>query len=223
MPVNSGFGAGGGESQEHVVSNLAAISSRTIRGWQSPSRIGVECERAQGPDALPEAAPATFVHAGRMCSPCAAVWRVAVRKRSPTPREAAPDREAIGLQVAAFCGDCHAVPPPGSFPRRAWREQVELGHRFYVESGRNDLLVPPMNDVIGYYESLAPEELVLPAPEAAADGVTIRFERTVIEFPHSRPLFPAVSHLRRTAVGGRWPAGVAVLRHERRRSAPADP
>ncbi len=119
----------------------------------------------------------------------------------PTPREPARDRESIGLQVAAFCGDCHAVPRPGSFPRRAWREQVELGHRFYVESGRNDLRVPPMNEVIGYYESLAPDELVLGTPEEPADGVTIRFERTVIEFPHSRPLFPAVSHVRRTSAG----------------------
>jgi len=93
------------------------------------------------------------------------------------------------------------VPPPGSFPRRAWREQVELGHRFYVESGRNDLPVPRMNDVIGYYESLAPEELVVREPEETADGVKIRFERTVIKFPHSRPLFPAVSHLRRMDVG----------------------
>ncbi|NLF73279.1 MAG: VCBS repeat-containing protein [Candidatus Anammoximicrobium sp.] len=90
------------------------------------------------------------------------------------------------------------MPPPASFPRRAWREQVELGQRFYVESGRNDLPVPRMNDVIGHYESLAPEELVLPPPEEAADGVKIRFERTFVEFPYNSPLFPAVSHLRRT-------------------------
>jgi hypothetical protein len=107
--------------------------------------------------------------------------------------------------VAAFCGDCHAVPPPESFPRRAWREQVELGHRFYVDSGRNDLLVPPMNDVIGYYESLAPEELVLPAHDEPAAGVKIRFERTRIEFPHRRPLFPAVSHVRLMPPGAAGP------------------
>jgi len=100
--------------------------------------------------------------------------------------------------VAAFCGDCHAVPPPDSFPRRAWREQVELGYRFYVESGRSDLQVPLMNDVIGYYESLAPEELVLRPPDEAADGPKLRFERTTIPFPHGDPLFPAVAHLRRT-------------------------
>lgn len=123
------------------------------------------------------------------------------RGQVPTPQAASTDRGDIRLQVAAFCGDCHAVPPPGSFPRRAWREQVELGHRFYVESGRNDLPVPRMNDVIGYYESLAPEELVVREPEETADGVKIRFERTVIEFPHNRPFFPAVSHLRRMDVG----------------------
>ncbi len=58
-----------------------------------------------------------------------------------------------------------------------------------------------MNEVIGYYESLAPEELVVRAPEETADGVKIRFERTVIDFPHSRPFFPAVSHLRRMVSG----------------------
>jgi len=120
------------------------------------------------------------------------------RKPVPSPPVDSPDLRPIASQVAAFCGDCHAVPPPASFPRRAWREQVELGHRFYAESGRNALTVPRMNDVIGYYESLAPEELVLHTPEEPADGVKIRFERTVIEFPHAAPLFPAVSHLRRT-------------------------
>lgn len=114
-----------------------------------------------------------------------------------SPSETA-GRDSLERQVAAFCGDCHAVPPPASFPRRAWREQVELGHRFYVESGRTDLRVPPMNDVIGYYESRAPEELVLQTPPEPADGGKIRFERTTIAFPHHSPFFPAVAHLRWT-------------------------
>jgi len=102
----------------------------------------------------------------------------------------------IESKVAAFCGDCHAVPSPSSFPRHAWGDEVELGFRFYIESGRTDLDVPPMNEVIRYYQARAPEELVLTIPDEAIEGAGICFERTEIPFPHSSPILPAVSHLR---------------------------
>lgn len=110
--------------------------------------------------------------------------------------DAAIELADIEAKVAAFCGDCHAVPPPDSFPRHAWGDEVELGFRFYIESGRTDLVAPPMNEVIEYYQSRAPEELVLPIPDEAIDGAGIRFERTEIPFPHTSPVFPAVSHIR---------------------------
>lgn len=118
---------------------------------------------------------------------------------TPTPvREdvASVDDAEIASKVVAFCGDCHAVPPPDSFPRHAWGDEVELGFRFYIESGRTDLVEPPMNEVIKYYQSRAPEELVLPIPGEASDGAGIHFERTEVPFPHTRPVFPAVSHIR---------------------------
>jgi hypothetical protein len=72
---------------------------------------------------------------------------------------------------------------------------VELGYRFYVDSGRTDLIVPPMNDVLQYYEARAPEELTILPPQEASDGPKPHFERTAIPFPHGPAVFPAVAHL----------------------------
>ena len=56
-------------------------------------------------------------------------------------------------QVSQFCGDCHAVPPAGSFPKRAWRDHVGLGYQLYLESHRNDMVIPPFDRMVDYYES----------------------------------------------------------------------
>src|SRR5262249_13414225 len=65
-------------------------------------------------------------------------------------------------QVAAFCGACHAVPRPGSFPKAAWPKEVAQGFDFYRESGRSDLQMPPQAGVVAWFESRAPEGLPLP-------------------------------------------------------------
>lgn len=124
------------------------------------------------------------------------------RSVSSLDDETAAAAADIENRVAAFCGDCHAVPPPESFPRHAWVDEVELGYRFYIESGRTDLVEPPMNDVIQYYQSRAPEELVLPTPDQGTGGARIRFDRTDVPFPHSSSTFPAVSHLRWSCTHG---------------------
>jgi hypothetical protein len=126
--------------------------------------------------------------------------RTASPIREPDPRIASADIEA---RVAAFCGDCHAVAPPSSFPRPAWAEQVELMYRLYAESGRTDLEALPMSEVIEFHQSRAPDQLVLPVPSEAVVGAGIRFEHRDVPFPYDNPLFPAVSHLRWIPGGGR--------------------
>jgi FG-GAP-like repeat len=110
-----------------------------------------------------------------------------------TPARKTVDIEELRPQVAEFCGGCHAIPSPESFPKKAWRREVDRGFGFYSKSGRHDLVVPPIDDVVGFYETLAPERLVVEPPKAESDdtGGAARFRRTSSDSPERVP--PAVS------------------------------
>ena len=78
--------------------------------------------------------------------------------------------------VQRFCGDCHPVPSPASFPRGKWPAEVERGYKFYYDSGRTDLKEPVVNDTIRYYQSEAAERLdVLSAEEFPIAASSIQF------------------------------------------------
>src|SRR5437016_4325756 len=66
--------------------------------------------------------------------------------------------EATAEQVRRICGACHATPPPDSFPRSAWRQQIKQGYDFFRDS---DLALdhPSIESVAAYYENRAPLEL----------------------------------------------------------------
>lgn len=104
------------------------------------------------------------------------------------------DVAAIAPKVKAFCGDCHAVPKPAMFPKRAWYDEVAQGYRFYDESRRSDLDPPPMNDVVAYYRQLAPESLTAPKPVNAASPAAVQFDRRDLRVPHNDDKL-GVSHL----------------------------
>jgi hypothetical protein len=78
------------------------------------------------------------------------------------------DVAGLGPRVEAFCGNCHSSPPADSFPKIAWRMEVERGFGFYIESNRDDLDPPPMEAVIAYYEQLAPNELHIAPPKSSS-------------------------------------------------------
>lgn len=105
------------------------------------------------------------------------------------------DVAALKPRIEAFCGDCHGTPAADTFPREAWPREVKRGFDFYFESFRTDLSPPAVNDVIAYYQSLAPLELnVVPAAlntHAALRGV--RFEQTATAAPRLEP--PAVASI----------------------------
>jgi hypothetical protein len=82
-------------------------------------------------------------------------------------------------QVQTFCGACHAVPPPDSFPRWAWKEQVEQGYMFFGHSGK-PVYPPPIEQVIKYYEDRAPEELPPAAFTDVSTPLPVRFEKTSV-------------------------------------------
>ncbi len=77
------------------------------------------------------------------------------------PDEVSISDADVPLRVAAFCGDCHAVPKAESFPRGAWDEEVNKGYQYYARSGRTDLEPPPIHLTKAYFRSLAPKRLNL--------------------------------------------------------------
>src|SRR5947207_2766 len=93
---------------------------------------------------------------------CWLVFRDSVDEPPPPPRPVS-DPADIVEQVHNFCGTtCHAYPPPDTFPRKYWREEVGRGFKFFDRSGL-PLKAPPVESVVRYYQERAPEEL----PEAA--------------------------------------------------------
>ncbi len=98
--------------------------------------------------------------------------------------------------IAAFCGDCHALPRPESFPRSRWHDEVRLGYEAYGRSGRSDLSPPPVEDVVAYYRSRAPEELEFPAPEAVDAQLRSSFRLEQLDWGQANYVLPAISFLR---------------------------
>lgn len=112
---------------------------------------------------------AVAVSAG--CSPPAA----------DVPAASQPVRAAVSAsrdylpEITRFCGDCHVLPRPESFPKAAWEHEVRRGYEFYFESGRNDLSPPPQAPVVDYFRNRAPESLSLPAESERGPSSPIRF------------------------------------------------
>ena len=79
-------------------------------------------------------------------------------------------------EITAFCGDCHSLPLPTSFPRARWAHEVRQGYDFYLESGRDDLIRPLERDAIAFFASRSPESLpISPAFEQAVSPTAVRF------------------------------------------------
>jgi hypothetical protein len=111
-------------------------------------------------------------------------------KSKPAPP---PTNEETTAQVHQFCGACHAYPPADTFPRFAWKLEVQRGYGFFGESSLS-LQAPPIDDVIEYYESRAPlelPELHYPKPDRP---YPVSFDRVAFAAPpHALP--PAVSNV----------------------------
>src|SRR5262249_49163583 len=99
----------------------------------------------------------------------------------------------IVAQVHEFCGACHVYPPANTFPRDAWRHEVERGYQFFSRAGRN-LRVPPMDDVIAYYKERAPEALPPAKFENATTPPPVAFDKILVPaLDHKEP--PAIANV----------------------------
>ena len=91
------------------------------------------------------------------------------------PAAVAAPAEASARQVHDFCGMCHAYPPPETYPRRHWPEEVRKAYDF-LRTSEYRLEPPDMEAVVEYYRKRAPVELPRPTKAAAAAtplGVTL--------------------------------------------------
>ena len=79
-------------------------------------------------------------------------------------------------RVERFCGDCHDLPSPASFPRDRWPKEVRQGFDFYLASLRTDLPRPPEGEAIRYFQQTAPDRLSVPrAADRAEPSAPITF------------------------------------------------
>ncbi|MCA9061076.1 MAG: VCBS repeat-containing protein, partial [Planctomycetaceae bacterium] len=81
----------------------------------------------------------------------------------------------LQAEIKTFCGACHQVPAAEMFAQEAWYKEVNRGYDFYVDSGRNDLIPPPLAQVVDWYRQRAPETLPRPEPLPSAPG-DLRFQ-----------------------------------------------
>jgi hypothetical protein len=126
----------------------------------------------------------------------AAVWQLRHEAAEPANNVAEAAPEATAEQVHAFCGACHAYPPPDSFPRGSWRDEVNQGYEFYETADPNrkaQLVPPPREEVIQYYTRRAPERLPVLRLDDSVTPCPVRFDPYHLPGPPGQS--PGVAHL----------------------------
>jgi hypothetical protein len=123
--------------------------------------------------------------------------------RLPVPHEAPPQashavtlpQRVYGspLQIQHFCTRCHAFPPPDVFPRSVWKQEVEQAYRFFHQSTLS-MEPPAMEQVVRWYEDLAPRELPAPVYHRASSPVPVHFQQTTYPMLPEAPV-PAISNV----------------------------
>src|SRR4051812_39304823 len=106
--------------------------------------------------------------------------RSGVGEPIPPPEPAAKETvslKTLGEQIHQTCTACHVYPSPRSFPRWAWRAEIEQAYGF-IETLKPDLDPPPKERVIDYFENRAPLELPRARIEYAPTPLRTQFVRT---------------------------------------------
>lgn len=112
---------------------------------------------------------------------------------------------ALESRIRAFCGDCHAVPRPESFPRDVWQTEVEKGEKYYLDSGRTDLDPPPMAQTVAFFRSRAPEAVAYEEPHDADTPLRVTFQQERLDGEPDVKIPPGIAGLCWTALGPKQP------------------
>lgn len=120
----------------------------------------------------------------------------------PQPHPSSPHTPSEPAEhIRLFCGNCHRVPSPEYFPSDAWYKEVQRGFAFYTDSGRHDLSVPPVNEVVDWYRSQAPTALK-PIDRLPETSRASRFRQVPLASDSGAPM---VSSLDWEQHAGIWP------------------
>jgi hypothetical protein len=95
--------------------------------------------------------------------------------------------EASYEAVARICGQCHAYPPPETFPKDRWPHEVRRGFNFLKQAHYSGA-APSIPSVIAYYQRRAPEALPVLEREKPSGDCPMRFDRNgyrTVEGPRS--------------------------------------
>lgn len=122
-------------------------------------------------------------------------WRSFV-PANPSSLEAVTFDQGLVPEIEAFCSDCHGMPLAEDYPRDAWHDKVLRAYQYYARSGRNDLDPPPIDQVVAYYRSLAPEHVVLPKPPDAQQPPKVTFVPQHLSLEREGDVPPGISHVR---------------------------
>ena len=136
---------------------------------------------------------------------CLVVYAVQRGRRNADVAESVPTQSQVSSehaeQIRLFCGNCHIVPAPEYFPKDAWYQEVQRGFSFYTDSGRQDLCVPPVNEVVAWYRAQAPTTLK-PIDRLPETSRVPRFRQVPLPSDSGAPM---VSSLDWEQHAGRWP------------------
>ncbi len=111
----------------------------------------------------------------------------------PAARPISPQSYLARSRIEYFCSTCHAYPPPDSFPRAAWKEELEKAYQIIAQANL-DLKPPPMDQVLKYYEESAPLELPVPVIPRATSPLPLHFQRTASPALAQAPV-PGISNV----------------------------
>jgi len=97
--------------------------------------------------------------------------------------------------IQKFCGDCHQLPMPSSFPKEHWHKEVRQGYEFYLTSLRSDLVRPVEFDAINFYQHAAPEVLsIRRAVDRVESPTAVHFERMDLPL-NTNSIDPAIAQV----------------------------
>jgi hypothetical protein len=98
-------------------------------------------------------------------------------------------------RVEQFCSSCHVPPPPGSFPKEAWPDEVRQGFEFAEAANRDMTNAPSFQDVLQYFDRRAPAQLIHSPAAESRQATSISFEQVGISQEGYAPT-PGVSFVR---------------------------
>ncbi|MHB1422490.1 MAG: FG-GAP repeat domain-containing protein [Gemmataceae bacterium] len=126
-----------------------------------------------------------------ICTMAAAIGCSASQDKPTSSSAPQPPPTVSPQQIQTYCAHCHAYPPPDSFPRSAWKEEVEKAYKLIGLSqmdrrARRVPAPPPLEQVVQYFEERAKPELPPADIVPAATPLALRFQ------PQSYPPPPQI-------------------------------